>query len=137
MDLIHTLINHHDLIERDYNVTANGIESYTRSNDSQVASWIKTHAYHMEVLMEREHGMIRGWDDLFYELFAAREDHPMNVTNKTDGVHVEMNVASHVNIDDIPCIKSLIEAHAETVSRFVEHGRREMRLNHPVPNDCD
>lgn len=137
MDIIHSLVDNHDLIERNYNVTANGIESYTRSDDPQVASWLKTHVYHMGVLMEREDDMIRGWDDLFYELFAVRDDHPMLATNETDGVRVEMYVANHVEAEDFPCIKSLIEAHAEAVSSFVQNGRREMRLNHNVPDDCN
>ncbi|KAL7540399.1 hypothetical protein ACHAXR_010080 [Thalassiosira sp. AJA248-18] len=143
MDVIHDLfdsVDDDDItndIKRTVNNTDTGIESYTYSDDEDVASWIQTHVYQMTSLMDSESGGIRLWDDLFHNMFELRDFHKLEVTNTTKGVYAVQNVAKDVeDADEKECTKSLIQAHAELVSLFVERGRREMRNNHRAPTEC-
>jgi len=143
MDLIHNLIDNRKLITRKKKNTDAGIQSHTYSEDEQVASWIQTHVEQMMSLMESGSGRIRGWDDLFVELFDRRDMHALvNVVNTTNsdgtarGVSLEQVVTDR-GIDDFDCMKALIQSHAEVVSKFVSRGRKEMHNNHPISDVCD
>ena len=140
MDLIHNMIDNRALIVRDKENTENGILSYTYSNDEEVGSWIQQHVSQMMSLMNSDNGSIRGWDDLFAELFDNRDKHEIiNVVNVNEdgsvGVRLEQ-VVSDEGSGDETCIKALIQEHANVVSNFVSRGRDEMHDNHPVPQEC-
>jgi len=51
MQLIHQLVDSHEDVTRYYNETDVGIESYTFSDDPDVASWIQNHVSQMVELM--------------------------------------------------------------------------------------
>jgi hypothetical protein len=67
----------------------------------------------MKALMESDTGTIRQWDDLFYEAFALRDFHHMNVNYTDNGVEVEQ-------IGENDCAKAIVQAHAAVVCYFVE-----------------
>mmetsp|Transcript_11770 Transcript_11770/g.25479 ORF Transcript_11770/g.25479 Transcript_11770/m.25479 type:complete len:260 (+) Transcript_11770:149-928(+) len=137
MKLIHKLLHNHDLIAREYEDTYSGIKSHTYSNDTEVVSRIQSHVYQMTRLMGTEDDGICFWDNLFREAFDLRGFHNMEVTNTTDGVRVNQSVVEDVNDDGVyACVRSVIQAHAEVVSRFVDRGMSEMHVNHPVPEEC-
>ncbi|KAL9186833.1 hypothetical protein ACHAXT_010553 [Thalassiosira profunda] len=146
MWLIHDLFDSRGQITRVYKNTTDGIEAYTYSDDPEVASWIQRHVYQMTTLMNSDSGGIHLRDPLFYELFEQRDFHTINATNVTeDGEPLGVSVTQHVvDGDDVKvaagarkCVKDLIQAHAWVVSRFIERGRREMHVNHPVPKGCE
>eukprot|EP00579_Thalassiosira_antarctica_P001223 CAMPEP_0201871694 /NCGR_PEP_ID=MMETSP0902-20130614/4559_1 /ASSEMBLY_ACC=CAM_ASM_000551 /TAXON_ID=420261 /ORGANISM="Thalassiosira antarctica, Strain CCMP982" /LENGTH=210 /DNA_ID=CAMNT_0048397755 /DNA_START=1892 /DNA_END=2524 /DNA_ORIENTATION=+ len=137
MQMIHNLLDHREDIERNYENTDTGIESWTTSGKPNVALWIQTHVYQMTTLMDSETGGIRLWDDLFERAFALRDNHELMVNNTADGVHVVQKVSDNVvDIDEAECTTELIQEHAEVVSKFVDRGMSEMHANHPAPEKC-
>ncbi len=133
MQLIHQLVDSHEDVTRYYNETDVGIESYTFSDDPDVASWIQEHVRQMV-----KNGGIRLRDPLFRAAFDFSSFHEMIVTNTQDGVHVVQNVVA--DVDDAKtkaCTISIIQDHAAVVSKFVTHGRSEMRKNHDAPAICN
>ena len=132
---INSLFDHHQLIEREYNTTSNGIEAYTHSNDPQVAKWIQTHVHQMKELLEGN-GSIRQWDDLFEIAFDLRDLHEMSVDNTVDGVRVVQHVTTGVEGQKKVCSNAIIQAHAAVLSKFVEIGQKEAKVNHDVPDEC-
>ena len=140
MNTIHDLIDNRGLIVREKENTEDGIWSYTYSENEEVGGWIQLHVEQMMSLMNSENGRIRGWDDLFAELFDNRDKHEIiNVENVDDdgsvGVRLKQ-VVSDEGAGDETCIKALIQEHANVVSNFVSRGRDEMHDNHPVPQEC-
>mmetsp|Transcript_19740 Transcript_19740/g.25223 ORF Transcript_19740/g.25223 Transcript_19740/m.25223 type:complete len:285 (+) Transcript_19740:95-949(+) len=139
MQLIHRLVDSHDDVTRYYNETDVGIESYTFSDDPDVATWIQEHVSQMTALMTSypEHGGIRMRDPLFKATFDFSNFHEMSVTNTTDGVRVVQNVVAEVvDTNTKDCAIAIIKEHAAVVSKFAAHGRSEMRKNHEAPTIC-
>jgi hypothetical protein len=139
MQLIHRLIDSHEDVTRYYNETDVGIESYTFSDDPDVATWIQEHVSQMTALMASypENGGIRMRDPLFKTAFDFSNFHEMSVTNTTDGVRVVQNVIAEVDDTNTKaCAISIIKEHAAVVSKFAAHGRSEMRKNHEAPTIC-
>eukprot|EP00984_Skeletonema_dohrnii_P023867 scaffold12965_cov117-Skeletonema_dohrnii-CCMP3373.AAC.5 len=139
MQLIHRLIDSHDDVTRYYNETDVGIESYTFSDDPDVAAWIQEHVSQMTALMTSypENGGIRMRDPLFKAAFDFSNFHEMSVTNTTDGVRVVQNLVAEVDDTNTKaCAISIIKEHAAVVSKFAAHGRSEMRKNHEAPTIC-
>lgn len=127
--IIQNLLSNRAAINREYNNTDGGIESYTWSDDPKVSKWIKQHVKQMKALVESDNGMIRQWDDLFREVFELRHYHHMEVRETEDGIKVEQT-------GDTECAKALVQAHAKVVSNFIKRGRQETRKNHAVPDIC-
>ena len=139
MQLIHRLVDSHDDVTRYYNETDVGIESYTFSDDPDVATWIQEHVSQMTALMASypENGGIRMRDPLFKTAFDFSNFHEMSVTNTTDGVRVVQNVIAEVDDTNTKaCAISIIKEHAAVVSKFAAHGRSEMHKNHEAPTIC-
>jgi hypothetical protein len=140
MQLIHQLVDSHEDVTRYYNETDVGIESYTFSDDPDVASWIQNHVSQMVELMTTypEYGGFRLRDPLFRSAFDFSSFHEMIVTNTDEGVHVVQKVV--VDVDDAmtkACTISIIQDHAAVVSKFVTHGSQEMRKYHEAPIICN
>jgi len=138
MKLIHKLIDSHDDIQRYYNETDDGVESYTFTDDPEKVEWIQRHVEQMTELMEvyPANGGIRLWDPLFSAAFEFSDFHEILVTNTDDGVRVEQKVVADIDDETKACTISIIREHAKVVSKFVAFGRAEMRKNHDVPKTC-
>lgn len=128
-DVIQNLVANRQHIQRDVKETENGIVASTWSLEDNVSGWIKTHVRQMKALMDSDDGVIRQWDDLFREAFALRDFHHMDVKYNKNGVEVEQ-------VGDNDCAVAIAKAHAAVVSKFIERGRKELRLNHEVPEQC-
>lgn len=128
-DIIQNLAANRHLINRTVTETQDGIIASTWSLEENVSGWLKTHVQQMKALIESDTGTIRQWDDLFYEAFALRDFHHMNVNYTDNGVEVEQ-------IGENDCAKAIVQAHAAVVSLFIERGQDEIRLNHEVPTEC-
>ncbi|QDU82578.1 DsrE/DsrF-like family protein [Polystyrenella longa] len=119
------LLTNHQKIKRDVKVLPNGVETLTESDDPVIAAKIKEHVKWMQYRVE-ETKPIRRRDPLFAELFRH--------TDKIKMLRVETNKGVRITetSEDAYVVK-LIQAHAQTVSSFVENGFEEARKNHPVP----
>lgn len=124
-DTFHYLLDHHKEIDRTVTKLGNGVETLTESDNSEVAAKIQEHVDAMYTRVE-DGRPIRMRDPLFAALFRRAAKIVMSVELTDKGVRV-----SETSSD--PRVAQLIQAHAEVVSKFVERGFAEARLNHEVP----
>jgi hypothetical protein len=127
-DIIQNLVQNRGSIERTVTLTELGVEATTWSTDPVIAGWIQTHVAQMKERVETNN-VIRQRDPLFVAVFENREFLRTDVTNQTDGVFV-------VQTGETDCAIDIIQAHAQVVSRFLQYGPNEVRLNHDVPEIC-
>lgn len=80
----------------------------------------------MKELLEQETGGIHVWDELFDRAFELCDYHQLSAFNVHDGVRVK----DFVDGEARGCAKSIIQAHAEVSSNFIQFGGKESRLNH-------
>ena len=119
------LLRNHEKIERSVKELPDGVETLTESDTPEVAEKIKDHVEWMEYRIENTHP-IRMRDPLFAELFKHTDKIKMVHEDTEKGVRV-------VETSDDPYVVKLIQAHAKTVSGFVERGFAEAMKNHEVP----
>ncbi|MFG0267862.1 MAG: DsrE family protein [Rhodopirellula sp. JB055] len=121
------LLQNHEQITRTVKELPNGVETLTESNVPEIADKIKEHVEWMEHRIENTNP-IRMRDPLFAEIFRH--------TDKIKMVHEDTDKGVKVTeTSDNPYVAKLIQAHAKTVSGFVEHGFAEAMKNHAVPTD--
>lgn len=126
---IQNLVDHREHIQRTVEKTGNGIKTHTWSADEQVSDWIIEHVNSMKKRME-EGNRIRQRDPLFVAAFDHAHLIDKFVVEELDnGVKVTETSADACTVD-------ILHAHSEVVSGFIDHGRYEMRRNHPVPGSC-
>jgi hypothetical protein len=119
------LLANHDKIQRKVKTREDGVVTITESDDPDVARKIQEHAEAMHVRVA-QNNPIRRRDPLFDALFARAQHIRMKVKKTDKGVKV-------VETSDDPYTVKLIQAHAQVVSLFVEHGLLEAPKNHAVP----
>jgi YHS domain-containing protein len=125
MKTIHALFDGHTQITRTVKEIANGVETYTESNDPKLQALIKEHVWAMKQRLEK-HQPIRMWDPLFAELFKHADQIKMEVSATAKGMKVVETSAD-------PYVVKLIQAHAQGVSEFVKEGMPVMHKSHPLP----
>ena len=137
MTVIHQLVDNHELIDRTVDIDEdNGIiTTETTSENQQVRSWIRQHVEQMKELVENSKNngggrRIRQWDPLFVAMFDHADKIDMGTNLTDDGIQVKLVT------DGSECAMSLAEAHAWTVSAFIDHGRPEVQSYHDVPAAC-
>lgn len=124
MDTIHALLADHASIDRRVTDRPDGVETWTESDDPEVAARIRAHVRQMDARLE-EGRPIRRWDPLFAELFDHADAISMVIEDTEKGVRV-------VETSDAPYVVSLIQQHAHrAVSEFVERGMD--RAHEPTP----
>jgi len=124
-DIFHDLLANHDRIRRSVTKLSNGVEALTESDDPKVAEKIKSHARSMHERIQQGRGL-RYWDELFAEVFRHHADIRMSVDETEKGVRtIETSTNAYA--------ATLIQAHAEVVSKFVADGFEEAHKNHEVP----
>lgn len=123
-DVIQTLVDGHAAITRRVVDRPDGIESWTESDDPEMAALIRTHVRQMEARL-RAGQPVRRWDPLFAALFERHDAITMTMTDTERGIHVVETSAD-------PEVVALIRQHAHrAVSEFVAGGRD--RYPHPTP----
>jgi hypothetical protein len=121
----HFLLDNRAKIRRMITRTAKGVETVTESDDPDVAAGIQTHLAAMHARVKEGRG-IHMRDPLFREVFRHADKISMEITNTDKGVRA-------IETSDDPYVASLIQAHADVVSLFIETGHDEVRKNHAVP----
>lgn len=121
----HFLLDNRDKIKRTITRTDKGVNTVTESDDPDVAAGIQTHVAAMHARVKEGRG-IHLRDPLFREVFRHADKISMEITDTDKGVLV-------VEVSDDPYVSSLIQAHADVVSQFIENGHEEVRKNHAVP----
>jgi hypothetical protein len=124
MQLFHRLLASRDQIRREVVNLSNGIDTVTRSDNTEVAGVLKTHVAAMVKRVE-DGRAIHARDPLFAELFRQAKHIAVKVEELPDGVHV-------VETSDDPYTVTLLHQHADVVNLFIERGMSEMHRDHPV-----
>jgi YHS domain-containing protein len=125
MKTIHALFDGHKQIARTVKEIADGVETYTESDDPKLQALIKEHVWAMQQRLAK-HQPIRQWDPLFAELFKQADKIKMEVSATAKGMKV-------VETSTDAYVVKLIQAHAKGVSEFVKEGMPVMHKEHPLP----
>ena len=104
-----------------------GVETLTESDNPKVTEKLQAHVLSMYRRVE-DGRPIHARDPLFAELFRHADRITMQLVKTGKGVRVIETSAD-------PYVAKLIQAHAQVVNRFLQHGRTEMRKNHPLPDN--
>lgn len=124
MDTIHSLLADHASVDRRVVDRPDGVETWTESDDPDVAARIREHVRQMGARLE-DSRPIRPWDPLFAEIFDHADAITMEIEDTETGVRV-------VETSDDPAVVLLIQQHAHrAVSEFVERGMD--RAHEPTP----
>ncbi len=127
---VHSLLADHAAIERRVEDLPNGVETWTESDDPEVAARIRQHVRQMNDRLESGHPM-RPWDALFAEIFAHADAVDMEIEDTERGVRV-------VETSDDPRVVLLIRQHARrAISEFVERGMDRAHEPTPLPEGYD
>ncbi|CAJ1946592.1 unnamed protein product [Cylindrotheca closterium] len=127
---VQELLDSHSMIDREVTHNDDGsITTKTFSDDAQVAGWLQVHVAEMKARVD-ESMDVRSWDPFFVSLVEHHEEMSVEISNLSNGVQVELSASTD-------CGQSLIEAHTEVVSLFVETGREESSKAHDAPEACD
>ena len=126
-EVFHTLLRHHDQIERELTRLPDGIRSLTTSANPEIVSLLHDHVPAMHHRLEENFGL-RFWDPAFPEIFAQREKVRMEVTLVPNGVLVE-------ETSEDPNVVTLIQAHGIVVSLFVQRGFAQAQEVSPLPDN--
>jgi quercetin dioxygenase-like cupin family protein len=127
MDAIHALLADHESIERHVVDRSDGVETWTESDDPEVAARIREHVRQMDARLE-DGRPIRRWDPLFAEIFEHADAITMEIEDTERGVRV-------VETSDDPYVVRLIQQHAHrAVSEFVERGMDRAHEPTPLPS---
>jgi len=121
----HFLLANRDKIKRTITRTENGVDTFTESDDPEVAEGIQTHVAAMHTRVKEGRG-IHMRDPLFREVFRHADKISIEITDTDKGVRV-------IETADDPYVASLIQAHADVVSLFIENGHEEVQNNHAIP----
>ena len=126
-DTIHTLLANHEAIERRVLDRPDGVETWTESDDPEVAVRIRVHVRQMKDRLQSGQPM-RRWDPLFAAIFEHSGAIEMEIEDTPRGVRV-------VETSDDPEVVALIQQHAHrAVSEFVERGMDRAHESTPLPS---
>lgn len=121
----HFLLDNRAKIRRTITRTEKGVDIQTESDDPEVTAGIRTHVASMHARVKEGRG-IHMRDPLFREVFRHADKINMDITNTDKGVRV-------IETSEDPYVASLVQAHADVVSLFIENGYDEVQKNHAVP----
>jgi len=124
MMIIHALFAD-PTIRRTVREIPGGVETITESSTPDGAATLQKHVAAMHDRVTKS-DPFHARDPLFAELFAHASEITMVVENTAKGVKVRETSTT-------PYVTDLIRAHAAVVTKFIENGRREMHVDHPVP----
>ena len=119
------LLRHRDEIRRTVTKREDGVETVTESRNPEVVEKLRDHVEAMHVRLQRGRP-IHMRDPLFRAVFQHAHLIDLKIEETAAGVRV-------VETSQDPYVVQLIQAHAEVLNRFLEHGHEEVRQSHPVP----
>lgn len=125
----HFLVDNRSKIRRVIKHTPNGVETVTESDDPEVVAGIRTHVAAMHARLKEGRG-IHLRDPLFREVFRHADKIDMKIAEIKKGVRV-------TETSDDAYVASLIQAHANVVSKIIENGHDEIRKDHAVPQRAE
>jgi hypothetical protein len=125
MGLIHELLDNGAKVRRTVTPRPDGVMTVTESDDPELARKIQAHVDSMYARVTSARP-IHMRDPLFRAIFEHASQIVMARELTPTGVKVVETSAD-------PYVVSLIQAHAEVVSRFIKNGRAEAMKNHDVP----
>jgi hypothetical protein len=121
----HFLLDNRAKIRRTITRTEKGVDTLTESDDPEVTAGIQAHVAAMHARVKEGRG-IHMRDPLFREVFRHADKVSMKITDTEKGARV-------IETSDDPYVVSLVQAHADVVSAFIENGYLEVQKNHAVP----
>jgi len=124
-ELFHFLLDHRSEIRRQIKMLDNGVETLTESDNPQVTAAIQEHVASMEKRV-REKRPIHLRDPLFAAVFGKAASIRFQAEQTPHGMKV-------IETSDDAFAAKLVQAHAQVVSLFIQHGFPEVRRNHEVP----
>ena len=124
-DDFHALLDAHESIEREVELTADGAVTRTTTEDPELVSVLRRHAREMEAHVAGG-GRVHPWDPLFAALAEHADEIELDVEDIPGGVEATSRGTT-------PEAIALIQVHAEVVSAFVANGHEEAHREHPVP----
>lgn len=119
------LLAHRAEIRRTVTPRPDGVTTVTESDSPEVADGIVTHVRAMAARM-KDGRPIHARDPLFAALFEHAGAITIDVEPTGHGARV-------TETSNDPWVVSLIQAHVDVVTRFLENGHDEMRRDHAVP----
>lgn len=126
-EVFHTLLEHHEQIQRRLEALPDGIRATTTSANPELAALIREHAHAMHSRLHEGFGL-RYWDPAFAEIFARADAVHLEIHDRPDGVEIR-------ETSEDPNVVKLIQAHGRTVSAFVQEGFAASRRESPLPDD--
>lgn len=121
---IHTLLNEHDQVQRELQLTEAGYEAITWSSDSRIAAALQEHVQQMQDRLES--GMaVRRWDPAFAEYRAYYDEIDFSVEKTENGVKI---VAHGKTPDAVKVARN----HAKVIDEFVSDGWAAHDARHPA-----
>lgn len=121
----HALLARHDQVQRRVEELPGGVETWTTSDDAEVAELLRAHVRQMKRRLESGRP-VRRMDPLFREIFKQRDKIRMEIEDVPGGVRV-------VETSDDPQVALLIQEHARLVNGFVEEGMKRAHQRTPLP----
>jgi hypothetical protein len=121
---IGTLLDNHQVIQRQVTLLGNGFTATTTSNDPEVVRTLQTHVSDMKARFAKGRG-IRSWDKVYAILFAYREQIQVNYQMLKNGV-------TSIVTSENPELIEVLHAHAHAVSGFVAQGRQGSGESYPI-----
>lgn len=121
----HALLARHDQIQRRVVERPDGVETWTTSDDPEVAKLLGTHVRQMKERLASGRP-VRPHDPLFRAIFDNHDKIRMEIEDVDGGVRV-------VETSDDPKVVQLIQAHARLVDGFVEEGMARMHRGTSLP----
>lgn len=121
---IHTLFNGHDKLQRKLNLTDDGYEAITQSEDQQIAAALQEHVRQMQERLDR--GLAaRRWDPAFAEYRTYYNEIDLKVEKTERGV----KVVAH---GKTPEAAEVARNHAKVINEFVNDGWGAHNRLHPA-----
>jgi len=121
-ETIHQLAAQHATISREVTLTDNGYTATTTSTDPAVAKLLQSHIKYMLKRVEGG-GRVRQWDPAYREMGHHFQDLKTEVKNLENGIQVTITASS-------PDAVKVAQNHAAIVTKFIEHGAKEVRKKH-------
>ena len=123
--LFSQLMEHHDQIKRETELTENGIKAKTTTQNPELATILQDHVKGMEKRFSKGRA-IRSWDPLFAALFEYRDEINFEYHPIENGIEAILTAEN-------PKMIELIHCHDQTLHNFIQDGQEAGKQQSPKP----
>lgn len=123
--LFSQLMEHHDQIKRETELTENGIKTKTTTQNPELATILQDHVKGMEKRFSMGRA-IRSWDPLFAALFEYRDEINFEYHPIENGIEAILTTEN-------PKLIELIHCHDKTLHNFIKDGEEAGKQQSPKP----